>query len=335
MVRETTKELEKRIKEEERFILERLKDGTLASFDMRDHVFQTVARDVSLKEESVKRVCFMHDVGIYHSTDNVLIRTAIGKKWSYQDQKEKGIFGYDYDYDASFMSSIIMRDIIFLDGTETEEEKEKKGKIKHAHGYEYAIFYEEGGESIKYRGDTMNSWSTTLNKYLLRFGGEDDGSFPTVEIRPEYKTKIPSYITHFLNVVYTIGNFFPLPDGCNKPRGGPPSKDYWDLALMSFFNYYHHPHETFSDKEISLYWLLKNDQHCTDKCNKCIQWLKIFGEGRDGWRRFVEKNFLQDFVTSNPGGGYGPPKELWDGHLKNYKKGRQMSRRKLTSEEKD
>ena len=338
MVRETTEELKTKIEKENGIISDQLKQKTLASYDIRDHVFQTVARDVCLKEESVKRVCFMHDVGIYHSTDNVLIRIAIGKKWAGKGAEG----GYDYDYDASLISSIIMRDILFLDGTETTEE-EKKGKIEHAHGYEYVISCEEGGKCITYRGDTMNSWSRTLDEYLRCFGGGDDGYFPSLEINARNKGKwriteedparnwvdllsiptnygkaLPDYITDFMNVVYTIGNFIPLSPNFNTGRNRA-CQDYWDLTLLAIYNYYHG--ET-------------NTNNWETLLGKSEDWLG--NPAKENWDIFVRKNYLQPFVKG--GGtkfsyeskaeekvkeGYGPPKELWEGHFnfkaKNYR----------------
>ena len=305
MDRETREELEKKIEEEKSGIIsEQLKQKTLAAFDMRDYVFRTVTNAVMPGRSPDKYFRFMHDVGIYHTTDNVLIRTAIGKKWAKK---------YNYDYDASLMSSIIMYEIILPEGS-----------IEPLSEDEYKICY----KGIEYRGDTMNSWWITLKKFLQVFGGD---YFQTAELNEKieyceiamdflsnpanYRKTLPSYITHFLNAVYTIGNFIPVPIAFNSPRGRGGSKDYWDLALMSIFNYYHNDHKNSGDGEISLYWLLQNNQKYTDECE---QWLNIFGKGEDGWRHFVEKNFLQDFVNQNPDGGYGPPKALWDGHSKDH-----------------
>lgn len=332
MVRETTEELKTKIEEEERFILGRLKDGILPSFDMRDHVFQTVARDVCLKEESVKRVCFMHDVGIYHSTDNVLIRIAIGKKWG----KEGKEGGYDYDYDDSLMSSIIMRNIMLSGGDIS---------LLPSAWCEYKISYKD----IKYRGDTMNSWSTTLNEYLRCFGGGDDGYFPSLEINKEGKNKgkwriteedpardwvdflsipanygkaLPPYITEFLRVVYTIGNFIPVPKAPTNFNTGRNNacQDYWDLTLLAIYNYYHG--ESNTDKWESL-------------LKKSKDWLgeSTAENAAKNWDAFVRKNYLQDFVNAKDGtdgaevpdgGHFGKPKELWTGHFEGHFKGNNL-----------
>ena len=35
-----------------------------------------------------------------------------------------------------------------------------------------------------------------------------------------------------------IGNFMPIPNGCNSPRGTGVLKDYWDLTLLNIYRYY-------------------------------------------------------------------------------------------------
>lgn len=153
MGRETREELEKKIEEERGIISEQLKHKTLAAFDMRDHVFRTVTNAVMPGRSLDKYFRFMHDVGVYHTTDNVLIRTAIGKKWASRN-------GYDYDYDASLMSSIIMRDII-LSGEYSKPLPKIEIELLPEASCEYKICY----KGIECRGDTMNSWWTTLKNF--------------------------------------------------------------------------------------------------------------------------------------------------------------------------
>lgn len=233
-------------------------------------------------------------MGLSHfTTDNVLIRTAIGKKWAYS---------YNHDYDASLMSSIIMRDIILPGGAIEFLSKDA--------WCEYKICY----KGIEYRGDTMNSWWTTLKEFLIVFGSD---YFQTAKLNEEikssetainflsnpanHKKELPSYITDFLNVVYTIGNFIPVPKtpaDFNRKRNSN-CKDYWDLTLLAICNYYY------------------NEQNSDG-------WEKLLEESKDwlgartarNWDAFVEKNFLQDFVNQNPDGDYGCPKELWEGRFK-------------------
>lgn len=346
MVRETKKELEKKIEKERDIISEQLKQKTLNAYDIGRHVFDTVEADVKQEKESDKRSCFMKACERYRSTDNVLIRTAIGKKWAAKDNKKKEIYGYDYDHDDSLMSSIVMRDIILRDGT-----------IKCYHGYEYIISCEEGGKCITYRGDTMNSWSTTLDEYLRRFGGGDDGYFPSLEINKKgknkgkwriteedpardwvdflsipanYKKALPDYITDFMNVVYTIGNFIPLPCGCNGPRGNGPTKDYWDLTLYQIYQWYRNNDMLHRDsKKLPLHNNADLVALFGSEKPNFSNWLISFGS----WDNFVNKTYMQPFVKG--GGtkfsyeskaeekakeGYGEPKGLWKEHFEQWKK---------------
>ncbi len=83
--------------------------------------------------------------------------------------------------------------------------------------------------------------------------------------------------------------------------------DYWDLMLACIYNHYPENEvkiKMASDKEYSLSWLLGN------MAEVYAEWLENFKL----WKTFVESNFLQDFVNQAPE-GYGPPKELWQGHF--------------------
>lgn len=112
----------------------------------------------------------------------------------------------------------------------------------------------------------------------------------------------PNYVKKFLNLTYTIGNLIPVPSGCNSPRGCGNTKDYWDLALLAIYNWYT------NDNDKYLYDMLNNKENV----DTYKLWLKSFKT----WSRFVEANYMQDFVyDSNEHGDYGVPRELWKGHL--------------------
>ncbi len=89
---------------------------------------------------------------------------------------------------------------------------------KHEYKFTFA------GENY-YRGDTMNSWLTTLNAFFNKRG------YQYLLVPGFFEAHLlPEYITNFMTIVYTIGNFFPLPWALNQPRS-KSVKDYWDLAL--------------------------------------------------------------------------------------------------------
>lgn len=200
------------------------------------------------------------------------------------------------------------------------------------------------------QGETMNSVNTTLNElYKYKSNGETCiETFKQCEergrnfIKPkrcktqgvsiayiisryaEKKTEQEGEydnikgLKKFLSVYHTLGNFIPVPVGCNAPRGTGKLKDYWDLTLKVIHDYYYHP-----DIDDNIMDIVSGGRGPTkiDKAklyNKYQKWLDSFKEGdskEEAWKCFVEKNFLQDFVDCNTDGSYGMPKELWKGHF--------------------
>lgn len=133
------------------------------------------------------------------------------------------------------------------------------------------------------RGDTMNSYATTIHAYIHRVMGttywdellrrkiidpkRTRRGMLNIQDRYYYKagtkTKAKNHwerailsnydifqraetpaLPSFFRSVHTLGNFVPVPfcsneEGeFNRPRGFGLSKDYWDLALVCFYNYY-------------------------------------------------------------------------------------------------
>ncbi len=287
----------------------------LPYFDVREAVLREVADDAgSLAEKeacSEKKAAvlwkeFKPDYELYQSTGNLVLKTAIGKKWA---QKSR----YDFDYDNSLLPSYVFCKTV-LGG--------KQPEIRYINGYECKILC-AGGDL--YRGDTMNSWATTLREFFSRFNKEkryleylpeSRESIWKALITPEnYRNPLPAYITEFMKVVYTIGNFTPIPWGLNGPRGLGNTEDYWDLALLCFYNWY------LSRDDESLKKLLQNREEAVSCCKN---WLDGFGTGKTGWNRFVHENFMAPFVDGPDEDGFGKPKELWEGHFEgNVKPGKQ------------
>lgn len=292
-----------------------LKGKPLETFDVREYELSRILEENS---ETVGE-----DLDRYRTTENVLVKICIGKKWAPKNK-------LDFDYDTSLFSSRIYWKTIFSD--------EESCPISNNHGYEYKI--ESGG--VCYRGDTMNSWSTTLREYFRSFG---DRHLKHLEINQKRKNKdkwripeacpealakdlgakwdkvdweyflsipevytdnpVPSYITEFMRVVYTIGNFIPVPFTPNQKkdnfntRRNSLCKDYWDLTLLAIYQYY-------KEKNV------KNSGGWKDLLSReCVKhWLDRYGS----WDAFVEGNFLQDFVNRE-GDYYGEPRPLWEGHF--------------------
>lgn len=286
-----------------------LKGEPLEAFDVREHVFAQVKEDLQ------------HDIRIYDSCDSrdscnkFLIRTAIGKKWA---------DGINYDYDASYFANLIYKAAFFPSGDITPSDSSK---------YEYYISVHDRC----FRGDTMNSWNTTLIEYFRLFGNQhlkyltknekerNKDKWRVPDVCPEELAKdfganwsyvgwadflsipevyadhpLPPYITDFMKVVYTIGNFIPVPLAPNFNLGRSRlCHDYWDLTLLAIYRHYEKNNE---DNSESWRGLLSREG--------VKHWLDRYGS----WGAFVEGNFLQDFVEQE-GNGYGKPKELWAGHF--------------------
>ena len=117
-----------------------------------------------------------------------------------------------------------------------------------------------------------------------------------------YKRVSPLYHGVY-GVVYTIGNFIPVPfkDDLNRRRYSL-CKDYWDLTLLAIYRHYEQNDEGNSNGWSGL--LSREGVKC---------WLSGYGS----WDAFVEGNFLQDFGDEKTKNGYGMPKPLWTGHFDN------------------
>lgn len=266
------------IQEIQKLIKEQSDKGTLARFDVRDYEFRRV-----MKKKNRADI-----VQAYDSAPDIVARTAIGKTWA-----KRGKTGYDYDYDASLFSNLIYQAAMF-----------PEGEIRKNHGYEYLISY----AGIDYRGDTMCSWSTTVNRCLRH------NRPPRLD---DIDETLATCIVDFMQVVYTIGNFIPAPSVFQK-RGSCPSRDFWDLALAAIYNYYQPLDKLVCEdtdctfirpKPYSVRWLLDGKKNAEN----CKPWLNCFKT----WDNFVEQNFMQPFLKNSEkvNGHYGPPDELWEGHF--------------------
>lgn len=211
---------------------------------------------------------------------------------------------------------------------EQPDEGRKKGKP----GY-YELVSKQGGIL---RGDTMNSYATTVRERLRKV--RDNGEYQTMvergiikkgtkqleTIYPDWEAAVLEHYEYFkkilssdfgklemfVSLVHTMGNFIPLPDGLNVPRGShQKSADYWDLALLAIYQHYKKPEDEAYGPEFkkrTLEWVFGTKNEKT-----CIKWLGSSGD----WDHFVEQNFLQDFVDRKDDGSYSLPKELWKGHF--------------------
>ena len=278
-----------------------LKGEPLETFDVREHVFTQIGHNSNVpnngnKMKKQKREEFEHDKNIFDKYDGrnrILIKTAIGKKWA-------GFFNYDYD--ASRFANLIYKAAWFPSG-----DIEPIGCVEK---YEYVTVY----DGRYFRGDTMNSWSTTLNEFVRTLGeryvhGWKGRYIPVgynsweafLSDPKSYKKAFPDYITDFMKVVYTVGNFIPVPlaPSFNTCRSRL-CHDYWDLTLLAIYRHYE-----------------KNDAGNSNGWSGLLsrEGVKCWLDGYGSWDAFVEGNFLQDFVDEKTKNGYGMPKPLWAGHV--------------------
>lgn len=176
---------------------------------------------------------------------------------------------------------------------------------------------EEKSGYMMYQGwiysDTMTSCQSVLNNYvksrmpevLERYDAKNVSNLMCIELYEAdaaFKKLLEESedLEHFIAVYHTLGNYLPVPYGFNKARSGYyGSHDSWDLTLMKIKEYYDAREEISSHSgelsacppEIKIMELL----HCSKEIISCYQWLNSFA----GWKDFIAKNFLQDFVGEN------------------------------------
>lgn len=277
---------------------------TLLLFDIQEDTLHVVDQDADELMQKEKRYYderseFRKCYESIKRHNNIIQTTAFSKVWSYR---------FHYDEDSSLISMYIYYNTVLG--------KDDSCKLSSTTDYKYLISCKD----ITFRGDTMNSWATTLNKFFKEYW-EDyfDGSFPGEgDLLWEYlsrgenyeygklKKTLPLYITDFLEVVYTIGNFIPAPDGFNTGRNSILS-DYWDLTLLAIYNYLTNDREHKLFKDHTPLWGLLDG-------NK--EWLNPDEqEGIKAWNNFVVRNYIQSFVTEPINGNYGEPLPLWEEHF--------------------
>lgn len=193
----------------------------------------------------------------------------------------------------------------------------------------YGMNYEP---CLKIQGETLNSVNTTFNKYYECIekpehkeergkmktdkGGTQDISIkyrlsrfysPREESREDFSN---TQLNEFVSLYHTIGNFMPVPWGCNFPRGSAKVHDYWDLTLLHIYQYYTAGNNIEDIKAILSPNKVTNYDELVQRYKA---WLDSFGN----WENFVNKNYLSAFVYYKSDGTLYP-KELWNGHFDKY-----------------
>lgn len=168
----------------------------------------------------------------------------------------------------------------------------RKLKENYIHHYSFV-----NGKTFDYRGDTMNSFKRITDCYLSFCESED--------------IKNSDSFKRFVELNHTIGNFIPVPFksidynhslSFNVKRNST-LKDYWDLALDKIWKWY------LNNEDQYLKELLGDDNELMQMVK---EWLSIFGAGQEGWKNFVDRNYLGIFVDEND-----KPIQFWLNHSEN------------------
>lgn len=174
------------------------------------------------------------------------------------------------------------------------------------------------------QSDTMTSAQRTLNhtvasmletaeeaRYRMSFGSRTRvGDSYCIDLYArdregvkERFAKVPGLIT-FLNLYHTLGNYIAVPCLFNAARSGNyASHDYWNLTLQKIYEWYL---EKENGKKCRIIQELLHNKGDSGACEK---WLRYFGDGMEGWMRFVKMYYLQDFVDQG-----GRPIPFCKGH---------------------
>lgn len=263
-----------------------------------------------ISREDVKKSIMSYDV----KNENRYEGNAFERMCKYQINKTDG-----FDCDVSYLT-VHQYAIAFPHVLENERIIQLYyGSIKNKRSSKHQLACLSDNVPFIYRGDTMNSYNTTLHSFWKCWDDQ--------EILENYQggaydpRLVKSDVRIYIELIHTIGNFIPVPyirkSGksiwFNGPRGVGSTRDYWDLALVAIYKWYTQNDDSF------LYILLKND----DDVKLCKKWLDIFsaGDNEDGqasWDQFVTKNYMQSFVESLDDGHFGTPKELWKNHFKDF-----------------
>lgn len=293
---EDFEKIKKDIGEVESIIKKRLDEpeeskDALENFDIRKYLLEIIRKDLKRDLDRFDKA-------------NIVVQTCIVKKWA-----------NFFDYDVSLFVTYIFRKV--WTSTLFPEDSKIELLLKSKSDYEYGIKVSEDKGIVVYRGDTMNSWHTMLDEFMrrCRFRGENIpanyASWESYLSISENYTEIEG-LRPFMEVVYTIGNFIPVPSNFNGSRWCH-TKDCWDSTLLIIYYYYFDPKEL---RENTKNWI-----------SKYTGWLGRFGtgQGQDGWDKFVLCNFMQPFVIKdydyeneehrNKEKDFGKPVALWQGHL--------------------
>ena len=330
---------DKNLKDDVKCIIEEMQRQSIEEivfYDMKDQWIEELVEIANglLKELSVEKL-------------NLKKITPLQKQCCYNLEVNKVGPALRKDCDVSLRAILVYAlafDFVWKDMRgNTVRKVKKQGKTK----YKYCF---EGLGRYEYRGDTMNSYNTTVHEYFARNDFIMHNPQLTALKNEKYKQLkakwevcildnyesfdaiLPVESKTFISLYHTLGNFIPVPfvkgknkktgdtgEEFNSPRGMGATNDYWDLALLAIYEWY------INNDDEKIQNMLKGEDN-VELCKKWLEHESFKGEnGEPSWDMFIEKNYMQDFVNINDSsdgevkaGKYGKPKELWTGHFESY-----------------
>lgn len=135
----------------------------------------------------------------------------------------------------------------------------------------------------------------------LYFRGDKNGTTFEGKIREIAGTK-EGQLRRFLECWHMLGNYCPVPRHFNSARSGSYARhDYWDLTLIKIKEYYDKKEKPDNNKYDDWKELGEELLHGSGNALACKKWLDSF---TGGWKDFIEKNYMQDFVEDFDNGNY-------------------------------
>lgn len=188
----------------------------------------------------------------------------------------------------------------------------KKDSYINMYKFNFFEIVQKDNQKYKFRGDTMNSYSTTMHRYLSKIKNFDISKYNDFgDARWEaaildnydfFVQKISKSALKFIELNHKLGNFIPMMfiNDCSLNVGRySATKDYWDLTLLCIYKWYRTNDDNFLLKLFTNGEVARNAK----------LWLS---DNFKSWEDFVVKNYMKAFIDLN---NDWKPKELWKGHF--------------------
>ena len=222
--------------------------------------FRKLIRDKYIKKHKRKIINWINDP----DNGSELLTEIYDRLWPFMYDEKKGRFWSDTLSSVQYTMADIFEVLI-----ETRESR----------NYRYSMPHKQNC-SIQYIIDYLSK-ITTEGKV------EDRVKSAAAEIE-----KVKG-VDLFLSAWHTLGNYCPVPEGFNAPRSNFGKYDFWDFTLTIIRKWYLLENVFAKEKLIT-----EDLFHFNKKGNveECTRWLSQFGDGENGWEKFVDTFFFQDWV---------------------------------------